>query len=795
MADPFGVTAVTLSTLKIAKALHGLIVELREVPNQLLALSNETCNLKFVLDSVQELSRPRGDTADDDVARFDRQLGPLLFQARVKLDQLDNLVSKWCKTNFWGGKIEIKLLGRVAWRKQLPKVWQLQQEIREIRTNLTVLIESSSLSVSTRLSVEIQHLYSETERIYRRHSESLDSISEQISPIEEIHENSLESVELLQKVVQILERGTLLPGMDSQATLIPLPPSPEGNTPRVRFLGPEPASPSLPKPEPVPPTLLALPASRVSAKRPLCSPECKCACHLRRTFQAVPMLETILGRLFVGYSGLSLRSQKCDLETCEQQQPSPTTLTYFFPRWFVDSAISVALSQSVGTPTLNIKVRRPCSETNRLFALSRCEGVDGIRELFSSRAASPDDLDHRGGWSPLHFAVDHGCLNVCKFLLDCGADPDWEDNTGTSSVEVAWRNILHLKAPPELAEAYAVLFPGAEYLQERRFTHIHKLVIGLESDNLEDSLAIDDSLVNERDIDGWTPLHWAARRGNSYAVAVLLEHGADPFVVTENEKRGPLHLAAQSTSALCVNQLLQHRRGNKVLDIDQKDAYGCTPLRVAAQYNSSGTTAFLIKAGADLNEGENFGEGPLLSAVAENNVETATLLLRAGADYTAKTHAGNTILHLVANVGEITMVNILVKAHMHGLDLDARNSDGHTPAEKVEMRDEVPRGFHRAWDQLMQSVLDRDFDAGSWAATPASGNTSWYSFEEMNWYEAEAVIQEDVKIAESAQHVEDKGKDAGSTPDSEPRMSEQQLATELSKRLAGVVVRDMVECQ
>ncbi|RSL69988.1 hypothetical protein CEP54_002043 [Fusarium duplospermum] len=766
MADPFGVTAVALSAFKIAHGLHGIITDLKEVPNQLLALSNETCNLKFVLDSVQDLTC-RQDTAES----FDRQLRPLLFQARVKLDQLENTVSRWCKTNYWGDKVEIKLSGRIGWRKQSSKAWQLQQEIREIRTNLTVLLEANSLSASTRLSVEIEQLYSETARIYRRHSDSLDSISDQISPISDIQENSQKTLELLQRAVTLIERTTLTTGMDSDATMVPLPPSPEGGATRVRFLGPEPISGAVitQEPEPVASTLLALPVSRVSSKGLSCAPDCKCACHSRRTFQVIPALETVIGRLFVGYSGLSVRNQRCDLETCQQKQGNSTRLTYFFPRWFVNTSISVVLSQCVGTPTLNIKVRRPCSETNRLFALSRCEGVDGIKELFSTRAASPDDLDYRGGWTPLHFAIDHGCLKVCKFLLDCGADPEWEDNTGTSPVEVAWRNILHLKAPPKLAEAYA---PG----------------------NLEDALVVDDSLVNEKDIDGWTPLHWAVRRGNSYAVAVLLAHGADPFLVTDNEKRGPLHLAAQSTSALCVNQLLNFRQGNKILDINQKDAYGCTPLRVAAQYNSTGTTSFLIKAGADLDEGEDFGEGPLLSAVAENNVETAALLLRAGADYKAKTNAGNTILHLSANVGEIPMLSILAKARMHGLDLDARNCDGHTPAEKVDLRDEVPQGFHRAWDRLIQSIVNKDFDPGSWATTPASGNESWYSFEEMSWYEAEAVVQEDVKNAEKEQEEEedrDKEAERASTPESEPKITEEEMVKELSKRLEEVSARDM----
>ncbi|KAL6359659.1 hypothetical protein LRP88_07080 [Fusarium phalaenopsidis] len=350
-----------------------------------------------------------------------------------------------------------------------------------------------------------------------------------------------------------------------------------------------------------------------------------------------------------------------------------------------------------------------------------------------------------------------------------------------------------MKAPPKLAEAYAVLFPGTEYLQERRFTHIHNIVIGLEDGNLEDALAVDDSLVNKKDIDGWTPLHWEARRGNGYAVAVLLDHGADPFLVTDNEKRGPLHLAAQSMSDLCVDELLRFRQGNKILDINQKDAYGCTTLHVAAQYNSTGTTSFLIKAGADLDEGEDFGEGPLLSAVAENNVETAALLLRAGADYKAKTKAGNMILHLSANVGEIPMLSVLAKARMYRLDLDARNCDGHTPAEKVELRDEVPQGFHRAWDRLIQSIVNKGFDPGSWATTPASGNESWYCFDDMSWYEAETVVQEDVKNAEKEQEEEDRDTEAerASTPESEPKMAEEEMVKELSKRLEEVSARDM----
>ncbi|KAK4205109.1 hypothetical protein QBC40DRAFT_271721 [Triangularia verruculosa] len=751
MADPFSITTVIIEALKVAGGLHGLIVSLRKVPNELLALSNETCNLKFVLDSIQETVQQGGETG----AAVRERVGPLLFQARGKLDQLNNLVAKWGKTNIWGDKVTVRPFDRIACLKEKSAVWELQKQLREIRSNLSVILESSSLSINTRLSVEIQDLYAETTRVYK----SQIDVSEQVADLGKI---SRESVNLLHELIKRLDHYPTRSWLGSDVTLevdqmdeIGSNKSGEAEIPhtRVRFDIP---GQGTPEEAPLPPQVLVLPVSRSTGKQVSCESPCHCACHRRHALRTIPVLQQLVGRLFIGYSGLSVRRQQCNLSTCQQRETRETTITYFFPRWFVDRALSVAFSQSMGTPTLNLKLRRSCSETDRLFMLSRCEGVEGTKEMFSARAASPDDIDHRGGWTPLPFAVDHGCLEVCRLLLNEGANPEWEDNTGTSALEVAWRNILHLKAPPHLAEAFSVLFPGSDFLEQRQFTHIHKLIIGLEKGSLEEELQRGESEVNARDANGWTPLHWAARRGNSDAVAILLAHGADPFLLTDNDNRSPLHLAAQSSSALCIKQLLQFRHGNRILNIDLKDGYGCTPLRVAAQYNNTATAAYLIKAGADLNEGEEYGEGPLLSAVAENNVETATLLIRAGAALNVKTHAGNTVLHLAANVGTIPMLNILTKARLRDVDLEARNSDGHTPAEKAVLRgkDDAPEGFQQAWDRLVRSIEDDEFEPGSWATTPLSGNESWHSFEEMHWFEAEAVVAEDVWRAEMEAQME-----------------------------------------
>ena len=269
--------------------------------------------------------------------------------------------------------------------------------------------------------------------------------------------------------------------------------------------------------------------------------------------------------------------------------------------------------------------------------------------------------------------------------------------------------------------------------------------------------------INSCDLDGWSPLHWAARRGNSEAVSLLLANGADAFTVTGNDKRGPLHLAAMSNSVLCLQLLLNHRVGNRVLDINAKDIYNVTPLKVAIETRSAAAVSYLIKAGVDLNELCGLiGRVPLLSAVSEGSHQCATLLLRAGADYSRKSGMGNNVLHLAAHEGDAKMFSLLVKARMVNLDPNERNDLGDTPREILDRRQDPPDGLVEAFERLLRSIKDDDYlETSSW--TNSSMGESWYSFEEMSWYEADAVTQEDM----SAVETEINGMSVGDAEDAE----------------------------
>lgn len=75
----------------MAHKLIQIINSLAEAPNEILALSNELWNLRVVLGDWREIQQDTADSLAENSNAKDVQ-GALLFQVRVKLDELNNLM-------------------------------------------------------------------------------------------------------------------------------------------------------------------------------------------------------------------------------------------------------------------------------------------------------------------------------------------------------------------------------------------------------------------------------------------------------------------------------------------------------------------------------------------------------------------------------------------------------------------------------------------------------------------------------------------------------------------------------
>jgi hypothetical protein len=125
---------------------------------------------------------------------------------------------------------------------------------------------------------------------------------------------------------------------------------------------------------------------------------------------------------------------------------------------------------------------------------------------------------------------------------------------------------------------------------------------------------------------GYTPLRWAAIRGEGQVAKLLLEAGAHPNSVGADGGT-PLHGAAHHDDPAMMTALLE--AGG---DVTIQNRWGRTPLHVAARRGCLQVAALLLEAGADPNATTVEGWTPLGVANRGGHPEMAELLERRGAD-------------------------------------------------------------------------------------------------------------------------------------------------------------------
>lgn len=65
-------------------------------------------------------------------------------------------------------------------------------------------------------------------------------------------------------------------------------------------------------------------------------------------------------------------------------------MTYLLPQWFFEKAISLSVNEGfLGTPSLNIKLRRVVPEMSHDFAMSRYGDVEGLKTFFRKEKLLP----------------------------------------------------------------------------------------------------------------------------------------------------------------------------------------------------------------------------------------------------------------------------------------------------------------------------------------------------------------------------------------------------------------------
>ena len=179
-------------------------------------------------------------------------------------------------------------------------------------------------------------------------------------------------------------------------------------------------------------------------------------------------------------------------------------------------------------------------------------------------------------------------------------------------------------------------------------------------------------LMDAKDQDGYTALHYSCSYGYVNIVRTLFEHKADVNTRTYSGNT-PLKLAAICNHDNVVHALLS----NSQCLVDAKGYYGFTALHYSCKSGRVGLVRTLVNHNADVNARTDNGDTPLtLAAKHRLGIVVHALLSDSQCLVDAKGQDGFNALHYSCRYDHVDIVKILVN---HMADVNARTDSGDTP--------------------------------------------------------------------------------------------------------------------
>jgi ankyrin repeat protein len=360
---------------------------------------------------------------------------------------------------------------------------------------------------------------------------------------------------------------------------------------------------------------------------------------------------------------------------------------------------------------LNIDATNLRGVTPLMLAIMK-EQVE-IVDCLLSAAADVTHVDADGD-TVLHLAAGSGLLTCVTLLLaEDSVAIDAANHQGATALITAARRgrvdvVRSLISHGADASKQDSAIQGTALLHATYTGHLDVVIVLLEASRNELNIA------GQR---GAAPLLVALNKEHVEVANYLLESGAD---VTLADAGGDtaLHLAAGSGLLTCVTSLL----AQDTVAIDTVNHQGATALITAARRGRVDVAKLLIERGADTSKQDTQVQGtallhaaysghldvvkvlleaskaelntmgqqtitPLLGALNKEHVEIATYLLASGADITLADEDGDTVLHLAAQKGYVTLVERMLQ--IGGAEVNAPGLMGLTPLMQAATKGHV----------------------------------------------------------------------------------------------------------
>ncbi len=331
-------------------------------------------------------------------------------------------------------------------------------------------------------------------------------------------------------------------------------------------------------------------------------------------------------------------------------------------------------------------------------------GLDSIIELLLEKGAHEDALDAAGD-TPLHVAAKNGKLDAVKSLLhrpEGAAMINATNNENLTPLVQAVFESLDQEVVQELLQCGAD--PNVSILDDGTVLHLMTATPGFENVVREAVRCGGD--LKAVDNHGNTPLHVAAREGNTSLIEFFLNQQPELASATNVEGQTPQQVAFDNNHAESAALLAEWNLRHAAFTGDATSllsALSSGAARLSSPLDSASNTAVHLLA--EKNHSTQLES--LLSEASRPEIDEMLMCTNA---------QGNTALHLAAQHGSTEVVLSLTAQRSTSLQeaMNLTNADGLTPLLLAAKEGHV-QVAHELLNEAPASVMQGDEDAGNTA--------------------------------------------------------------------------------
>jgi len=270
--------------------------------------------------------------------------------------------------------------------------------------------------------------------------------------------------------------------------------------------------------------------------------------------------------------------------------------------------------------------------------------------------------------TPLHIAALCRNVKTVQMLLDFGADT-------TIEALNKW-NALHYAAQGGHPKIIEILYKkNSSLLNAPVNTEATPLHVALCNQNFDAARKLLDLGANtgSKDVDGWTPLHYAAKNCDAKMIELLYKYNKN--LLNDKDLSGctPLHSAALNNNQEAIKKLIDLGANPHLVDID-----GQTPLHLLTGEDNSNTIELLYKSDKSLiNARSNSKTTPIHITALNGDLGGTKTLLRLGADSNLLDCNDFTTLHYAAVGGNVKIIDLLYQQNNSLLNATTNQNTAH----------------------------------------------------------------------------------------------------------------------